>query len=148
MLALFGARLQTEPAGAGATLTAAGGQTLRGAPIEVPGDPSSAAFALVAALITPGSAVTAEGVLLNPLRTGLFDTLVELGADLTVSNRREAGGEAVGDRTARHSAPAGVIVPEARAPARNGGSPAVGLAAGPARRPTGRPGVGRPGATE
>src|SRR5690606_20033535 len=93
-LALFGARLQTESAGDGATLTAAGGQTLRGAPIEVPGDPSSAAFALVAALITPGSEVTAEGVLLNPLRTGLFDTLVEMGADLTVSNRREAGGEA------------------------------------------------------
>src|SRR5690606_26380311 len=142
MLALFGARLQTEPAGAGATLTAAGGQTLRGGPIEVPGDPSSAAFALVAALITPGSEVTAEGVLLNPLRTGLFDTLVEMGADLTVSNRREAGGEAVGDLTARHSALAGVIVPEARAPAMIDEYPVLAVAAAFARGETVMRGVG------
>ena len=53
--------------------------------------------------------------MLNPLRTGLFDTWIEMGADLTISNRREAGGEEVGDITARHSSLKGVVVPEARA---------------------------------
>ena len=57
------------------------------APIRVPGDPSSAAFPLVAALITPGSEVTVEGVLLNPLRIGLFETLREMGADLVDRER-------------------------------------------------------------
>jgi 3-phosphoshikimate 1-carboxyvinyltransferase len=62
-----------------------------------------------------GSEVTVEGVMLNPLRTGLFDTWREMGADLTVSNRRMAGGEEVGDVTARHSALKGVIAPPERA---------------------------------
>ena len=70
----------------------------------MPGDPiSSAAFPLVAALITPGSEVTVEGVLLNALRIGLLDTLGDMGADLSVTNVREEGGETVADVTARHS---------------------------------------------
>ena len=83
--------------------------------VAVPGDPSSAAFPLAAGLIVPGSEVTVEGVMLNPLRTGLFETWREMGADLTVSNRRMAGGEEVGDVTARHSALKGVVVPPERA---------------------------------
>jgi 3-phosphoshikimate 1-carboxyvinyltransferase len=92
------------------------GQSLTAAAIRVPGDPSSAAFPIVAALITPGSEVTVEGVLLNPLRTGLFLTLKEMGADLKIANEREEGGELVGDVTARHSSMRGVDVPAERAP--------------------------------
>ena len=64
---------------------------LTGTAVAVPGDPSSAAFPLAAGLIVPGSEVTVEGVMLNPLRTGLFDTWIEMGADLTVANRRDGG---------------------------------------------------------
>ena len=83
--------------------------------MAVPGDPSSAAFPLAAGLIVPGSEVTVEGVMLNRLRTGLFDTWIEMGADLIIQNRRQAGGEDVGDITARHSRLKGVVVPEDRA---------------------------------
>jgi 3-phosphoshikimate 1-carboxyvinyltransferase len=65
--------------------------------ITVPGDPSSAAFPMVAALINPGSSVTLKNIGLNPLRTGLFKTLEEMGAKLTYENQRDAGGEAVAD---------------------------------------------------
>ena len=115
MLRAFGAEVGVEPAGDGWRVTLKGGQGLRGRGVAVPGDPSSAAFPLAAGLITPESEVTVEGVMLNPLRTGLFDTWIEMGADLTISNRREAGGEEVGDITARHSNLKGVVVPEARA---------------------------------
>jgi 3-phosphoshikimate 1-carboxyvinyltransferase len=91
------------------------GPRLRGARVQVPGDPSSAAFLLAAALVVPGSEVTVQGVLLNPLRTGLFETLREMGADLEIQLRSEAG-ESVGDVTARHSRLKGVVVPPERAP--------------------------------
>jgi 3-phosphoshikimate 1-carboxyvinyltransferase len=115
MLRAFGAEVGVEPAGEGWRVSLRGGQPLTGTAVSVPGDPSSAAFPLAAALIVPGSAVTVEGVMLNPLRTGLFETWREMGADLTISNRRMAGGEEVGDVTARHSALKGVVVPHARA---------------------------------
>ena len=84
--------------------------------IMVPGDPSSAAFPLVAALLVPGSEVTVHGVLMNPLRTGLFETLLEMGADLSFANRRQVGGEEVADITARHSMLNAVEVAAKRAP--------------------------------
>ena len=115
MLRAFGAEVGVLPDGAGWRVTVKGGQSLEAAPVSVPGDPSSAAFPLAAGLIVPGSQVTVEGVMLNPLRTGLFETWREMGADLTVSNRRMAGGEEVGDVTARHSALKGVAVPPERA---------------------------------
>lgn len=119
MLRAFGAEVGVEDlhesGGEGWTVTLKGGQALSGTFVAVPGDPSSAAFPLAAGLVVPGSVVTVEGVMLNPLRTGLFDTWREMGADLTISNRREAGGEEVGDITARHSALKGVVVPEDRA---------------------------------
>ena len=95
MLRAFGAEVRVQDRGQGWTVTLEGGQALTGTVVAVPGDPSSAAFPLAAALITPGSAVTVEGVMLNPLRTGLFDTWLEMGADLTITNRRQAGGEDV-----------------------------------------------------
>ncbi len=115
MLRAFGAEVGVLPHGAGWRITLKGGQPLTATAVSVPGDPSSAAFPLAAALIVPGSEVTVEGVMLNPLRTGLFETWREMGADLTVSNRRRAGGEEVGDVTARHSCLHGVVVPRDRA---------------------------------
>jgi len=116
MLRAFGAQVSVEDRPDGRHIRLQGGQTLSGASVRVPGDPSSAAFPLAAALVTPGSAVTVEGVLLNPLRTGLFVTLQEMGADLTIENVREAAGEQVGDVTARSCDLRGVVVPADRAP--------------------------------
>ncbi len=115
MLRAFGVEVGVFPLAAGWRVGIRGGQSLTGTAVAVPGDPSSAAFPLAAGLIVPGSQVTVEGVMLNPLRTGLFETWIEMGADLTVANRRMAGGEEVGDVTARHSALKGVVVPPERA---------------------------------
>ena len=142
MLRAFGAQVDVadEPGGRRARLR--GGQSLEGAAVRVPGDPSSAAFPLVAALIVPDSEVTVEGLLLNPLRTGLFTTLQEMGADLTVSNLREMGGESVGDVTARYSALKGVVVPPARAASMIDEYPILAVAAAFAQGPTVMRGVG------
>ena len=117
MLRAFGIEVGVRPVGEGWVVSLQGGQALAGTVVNVPGDPSSAAFPLAAGLIVPGSEVTVEGVMLNPLRTGLFDTLREMGADLTITNRRDASGEEVGDITARHSTLKGVVVPPERAAA-------------------------------
>lgn len=85
------------------TLTGQPDQTPKDRTLDVPADPSSAAFPIVAALLVPDSDVTVTNVCLNPLRTGLFDVLKRMGADLTISNQREIGGETVGDITARTS---------------------------------------------
>jgi 3-phosphoshikimate 1-carboxyvinyltransferase len=129
MLRAFGAEVGVEDHADGRHIRLAGGQALTGCAIRVPGDPSSAAFPLVAALITPGSEVTVEGVLLNPLRTGLFKTLIEMGADLTIANAREEGGEQVGDVTARHGPLKGVDVPPERAPSMIDEYPILAVAA-------------------
>ena len=84
--------------------------------IEVPGDPSSAAFPIVAALITPGSEVTVTHVGMNPTRTGIYKMLEVMGADLIYSNERIVGGEPVADITARHSVLTGIEVPPDVAP--------------------------------
>ena len=115
MLRAFGAEVDVTEEGAGWRITLSGGQGLTGTAVSVPGDPSSAAFPLAAGLIVPGSEVTVRNVMLNPLRTGLFETWRDMGADLTVSNERHSGGETVGDVTARHSRLKGVVVPPERA---------------------------------
>ena len=115
MLRAFGAEVDVTAIGDGWRVSLKGGQRLTGTAVSVPGDPSSAAFPLATGLIVPGAEVTVEGVMLNPLRTGLFDTWIEMGADLTITNRRSSGGEDVGDITARHSVLKGIVVPEARA---------------------------------
>jgi 3-phosphoshikimate 1-carboxyvinyltransferase len=142
MLRAFGARVDVTEAGAGRRVVLPGGQSLTGTTVRVPGDPSSAAFPLVAALITPGSAVTVEGVLMNPLRIGLFDTLREMGADLVISNMREEGGETIADVTARHSALTGVEVPPERAPSMIDEYPILAVAAAFAEGPTRMRGIG------
>jgi len=82
----------------------------------VPGDASSAAFLVVAALLVPGSRLRIEGVGLNPLRCGLFTVLRDMGADLAVENARVEGGEAVGDLVVTHSPLRAIGVPADRAP--------------------------------
>ena len=117
MLRGFGRDVETAPEGAGGRAGVRGSAApLSPARIDVPGDPSSAAFPLAAALLVPGSDVAVEGVLLNPLRTGLYDTLREMGADLTVEDAAERGGEPVGVLRARACALRGVVVPPERAP--------------------------------
>lgn len=116
LLRHFGATVTARDEARGRVISLTGQPELHPADIDVPGDPSSAAFPLVAALIVPGSAVTITGVGMNPLRTGLFDTLLDMGADLTFSNRREQGGEPVADITARYSRLKGITVPPECAP--------------------------------
>ena len=142
MLRAFGAEVLVEDRDGARYIRLAGGQTLSGTAIRAPGDPSSAAFPLVAALITPGSEVTVEGVLLNPLRTGLFLTLQDMGADLVISNERDEGGERVGDVTARHSQLRGVDVPAERAPSMIDEYPVLAAAAAYAQGPTRMRGIG------
>jgi 3-phosphoshikimate 1-carboxyvinyltransferase len=142
MLRAFGARVEVADAADGRHIRLPAGQSLTGTNVVVPGDPSSAAFPVVAALITPGSAVTVEGVMLNPLRFGLFETLIEMGADLTIANRREAGGEEVGDLVARHSVLRGVVAPPGRAPSMIDEYPILAVAAAFAVGETAMRGVG------
>lgn len=142
MLRGFGAEVVVEDRDDGRWISLAGGQSLTGTKIRVPGDPSSAAFPIVAALITPGSEVTVEGVLLNELRTGLFTTLKEMGADLTLSNVRIESGEEVGDLTARHSQLKGVEVPPERAPSMIDEYPILAVAAAFATGATYMRGIG------
>ena len=129
MLAHFGATITSEPSGTGRLIHLRGQPELIAADIAVPSDPSSAAFLLVAALLVPGSEVTVQGVGLNPLRTGLFATLLDMGTDLVVTNERIAGGERVGDVTARHSGLTGVDVPAERAPSMIDEYPILAVAA-------------------
>ncbi len=103
MLRAFGADLQVETlAGGGRTITLVGKPNLRGQAVLVPTDPSSAAFPLAAGLLVPGSAITLSGVGLNPLRTGLIDTLLEMGGDIQLINRRTEAGEPVADLVIKH----------------------------------------------
>ncbi len=129
MLRHFGAEVVVEPQGGGRVASLRGQPELRAADVSVPGDPSSAAFVLVAALIVPGSRVTVRGVGLNPARTGLFETLREMGGDLQITNERTEGGEPVGDITATYTGLRGVVVPGARAPSMIDEYPVLAVAA-------------------
>ncbi|WP_445784290.1 3-phosphoshikimate 1-carboxyvinyltransferase [Sphingorhabdus sp.] len=117
MLRGFGADLTVDVGADGVRhIRLMGEAELQPQQIEVPGDPSSAAFFIVAALITPGSEVTVTHVGMNPTRTGIYKMLQAMGADLTFSNEREVGGEPVADITARHSVLRGIDVPPEVAP--------------------------------
>jgi 3-phosphoshikimate 1-carboxyvinyltransferase len=130
MLTHFGAtlRIQTLARG-GRAVTLTGRPELTGRDIVVPSDPSSAAFAAIAALITGEGEVHIEGVGANPLRFGLFETLVEMGAEIEQSHPREAGGEPVVDLTVRPSRLQGVRVPASRAPSMIDEYPILAVAA-------------------
>jgi 3-phosphoshikimate 1-carboxyvinyltransferase len=129
MLRHFGATVRVEDTAEGRVIELEGQPELRAAPILVPGDPSSAAFLLVAALLVPGSQVTIANVGLNPLRTGLFATLREMGAELRIENARVEGGEPVGDLVATHGPLRAVEVPPGRAPSMIDEYPVLAVAA-------------------
>ncbi|MGA8691546.1 MAG: 3-phosphoshikimate 1-carboxyvinyltransferase [Methyloceanibacter sp.] len=117
MLAHFGAELSAKDDADGRrAVTVAGDAELQGVPITVPGDLSSAAFAIAAALICPGSEILLDGVLMNPTRTGFLETVREMGAEIELLDLRHQGGEPVGDLRVRASALKGVTVPQMRAP--------------------------------
>src|SRR3954468_8278273 len=130
LLLHFGAAVQVAPEGAhGRRITLTGQPELVPAPVVVPADPSSAAFPMVAALITPGSEVTLTDVMTNPLRTGLITTLREMGAEIETVNVRGDVGEELADFRVRASALKGVDVPAERAPSMIDEFPILAVAA-------------------
>jgi 3-phosphoshikimate 1-carboxyvinyltransferase len=129
MLKGFGAAIEIREEEEGTAISIMGQVELRPAHIDVPSDPSSAAFPLVAALIVPGSDLVLESVMLNPRRNGLIETLREMGADIRLENRRDSGGETLGDLHVRHSSLKGVDVPASRAPSMIDEYPILAIAA-------------------
>ncbi len=116
MLGYFGAELVAEERAGGRAITICGDAELHGAAIVVPGDPSSAAFLIAAALIAERSDVTIEGVLMNPTRSGFVETVREMGGEIEIIDLRHEGGEPVADLRVRSSALKGLRVPPERAP--------------------------------
>jgi 3-phosphoshikimate 1-carboxyvinyltransferase len=130
MLAHFGAQVRVEPEGDnGRRITLTGQPELVPEPIVVPADPSSAAFPMIAALIARGSDVILDGVMMNPLRTGLITTLCEMGASIEQLDRRKEGGEDVADLRVRSGALRAVEVPAERAPSMIDEYPVLAVAA-------------------
>jgi 3-phosphoshikimate 1-carboxyvinyltransferase len=122
--------VRVEPLGAhGRRIMLDGQPELLPAPVVVPADPSSAAFPLVAALIVPGSEVILDGVMMNPLRTGLLTTLRDMGAQIEMLDERNEGGEQVADLRVRASDLRGVDVPAERAPTMIDEYPILAIAA-------------------
>lgn len=136
MLRHFGAEILVEPTGTGRRTSLMGQPELQAADVLVPGDPSLAAFPLVAALLVPGSVITIRSVGLNPLRTGLFDTLREMGARLDITRRRWATGEPMGDVTATHTGLCGTEISMERAGGMIDDYPILAVAAACAAGPT------------
>ncbi len=116
MLRGFGAELDVEEVGGTRIIRVRGEAELTPQTIEVPGDPSSAAFFMVAATIVEGSDLVIENVGLNPTRAGLVAVLRQMGADIEEQNAREVGGEPVADLRVRHAPLTGIEVDPALAP--------------------------------
>ncbi len=143
MLRHFGADLRVSGEdGAVRSLTLVGQPELAAGRIRVPADPSSAAFAVVAAAVLPGSQLRLDGVGINPLRAGLYTTLQEMGAGITFENRREESDEPVADLVIRGSELQGVDVPAGRAPTMIDEYPILAVAAACARGRTVMSGLG------
>ena len=133
MLAGFGAELTVEDSDGERIIRITGQPELRPQTIEVPGDPSSAAFFAVAASIVPGSDLLIENVGLNPTRSGIFTVLRQMGASIEELDRREVGGEPVADQRDRHAPLTGVEVDPALAPSMIDEFPVLFVAAAIAR---------------
>ena len=129
MLTLFGADVTTAQTESGMEVSVQGEAALRGTQIDVPGDPSSAAFPLVAALLVPGSQVMLRNVMVNPHRDGLLACLTEMGADIRRNNEREAAGETVADLMVSAGRLRGIDVPAERAPSMIDEYPILAMAA-------------------
>lgn len=142
MLEHFGAELRIAPQGAGRKITLVGQPELSARPVVVPADPSSAAFPVVGALLLPGSDLRAPGVGMNPQRSGLFQTLKEMGADIRIENQRKAAGEPVADLRVQSGPLTGIEVPAERAPAMIDEYPILAVAAAAAEGRTVMHGLG------
>lgn len=143
MFAHFGVPVEIHQTPEGETAVSVTGQTeLVGQTLTVPADPSSAAFPLVAALLTPRSHLLLEGVGINAHRTGLIDTLREMGADIRLLNERMDTGEPVADLEVRTSALTGIDVPASRAPSMIDEYPILAVAAACATGTTRMHGLG------
>ncbi len=130
MLKAFGADITVEKNKDNVNvITLRGGNTLKACSVFVPADISSAAFAIVAALITGNSDITVENVGLNPLRTGILDVLLKMGADIRFENKREIAGEPVADLRVRSSSLKGIDVPAETAPSMIDEYPILAIAA-------------------
>ena len=138
MLAAMGAELSFRPADSetASTVSVRGGTALTPLDLEVPGDISSAAFHLVAAVLVPGSEVRVENVGLNPTRSGILDVLGRMGAEIEIEPGAERAGEAVGAVTARSSQLQGVRVEGVDIPLAIDELPLIALAACFAQGPT------------
>ena len=142
MLAGMGAELETETLADGATsITITGYPDLKAQDLQVPADPSSAAFIAVAALLVEGSDVVIPHVCMNETRVGLFTTLKEMGADIIYENLRISGGEEVADIHVRYSKLHGITVPAERAPSMIDEYPVLAMAAAVAEGVTRMEGV-------
>lgn len=143
MLTGFGATVTSEELpGGGRRIQLHGQPELVGRTVVVPADPSSAAFPMVAGLLVPNSTIRLPGVGMNPLRTGLFTTLQEMGADLVLENERVEAGEPVADVIIRSSSLHGIDVPPERAPSMIDEYPILAIAAACATGTTRMLGVG------
>lgn len=129
MLRGFGAIVNSEATDDGLAITLVGQPELRGTPVMVPGDPSSAAFLAVAGTIVPGSALTIANVMQNDHRTGLFQSLRDMGADLALLNSRKVAGETVADVRVASSSLKGCLIPADRAPSQIDEYPILSVAA-------------------
>ena len=136
MLRGFGADLRVEEADGERVISIHGEAELEPQTIEVPGDPSSAAFFAVAALLAPGSDLVIENVGLNPTRAGIYDVLRDMGASIEELDRREVGGEPVADLRVRHSPLHGIEVDPQVAPSMIDEFPVFFVAASLARGQT------------
>lgn len=117
MLKGFGADLTVETDKEGSRIISLTGEAeLSPQKIKVPGDPSSAAFPVVAALLVPGSDIVVENVGINPTRAGLFTILQQMGGDISFKKKRTVGGEPVADIHVKHSKLTGIDVPAEVAP--------------------------------
>ena len=116
MLKFFGANISTyELDDMSWKITLDGIPELKPLNLSIPADPSSAAFPIVSAIITPNSEIKVENVCINELRTGLYKTLIEMGANIQIFNEKEISGEMVADITASSSSLKGITVPKSRA---------------------------------
>ena len=142
MLVAFGAKISIVENNQERIITVEGQNELTACDITVPGDPSSAAFAIVAALITPQSHITIQNVLLNPTRIGLIDSLNEMGGNISIENQQKSGGELLGDIVVSSSQLSGITVPASRAPAMIDEYPVLAVAASYAKGTTLMKGIG------
>ncbi|MCB1531120.1 MAG: 3-phosphoshikimate 1-carboxyvinyltransferase [Rhodospirillales bacterium] len=138
MLRHFGVEVEIEDLEDGAqAIRVRGQQDLKAAPVSVPADPSSAAFPVVAAVLTEGSDIFLPNIGMNPRRDGLYVSLLEMGADITFENERTEAGERIADLRVRGSGPLkGIDVPAGRVPSMIDEFPVLAMAAACAEGPT------------